>query len=67
MPGDLDRVLTAEGLARLHLARARLGRERASAFRLLEADALITYASEAALDSEDPENALRRILVTTGS
>ena len=65
--GELEQVLTTEGLSRLHLARARLGRERASAFRLLEADALITYACEAALDGEAPEDALRRILVTTAS
>ena len=64
--GALEDVLVAEGLARLQSARARLGRVRESAFRLLEADALLTYACEAALDAEDPQDALRRILVTAG-
>jgi hypothetical protein len=64
-PGALVDGLAAEGIARLHMARARLGRERASAFRLLEADALVTYACEAALEGDDPEGALRRILVST--
>jgi hypothetical protein len=64
--GALVDVLAAEGVARLAAARARPGRVRESAFRLLEADALITYACEAALDCEEPEGALRRILVTTG-
>jgi len=65
-PGALETVLAAEGLSRLRSARSRLGRVRESAFRLLEADALITYACEAALDAEDPQDALRRILVDTG-
>jgi hypothetical protein len=64
--GALQDELAAEGRARLALALARLGRVRESAFRLLEADALITYACEAALDLDDPEAALRRILVATG-
>ncbi|MDF2697623.1 MAG: hypothetical protein K0S65_6006, partial [Labilithrix sp.] len=44
---------------------ARLGRVRDSAFRLLEADALLTYACEAALERDDPETALQRILHST--
>jgi hypothetical protein len=40
---------------------------RESAFRLLEADALVTYACEAALEADDPESALRRILSVIGS
>ena len=52
--------------ARLADARARPGRVRESAFRLLEADALLTYACEAALESEDPQAALRRILQVIG-
>lgn len=44
--------------ARLDRARARPGRVRESAFELLVADALITYACEAALESEDPTTAL---------
>ena len=40
---------------------------RESAFRLLEADALLTYACEAAVEAKDPDAALRRILVAIGS
>jgi hypothetical protein len=60
-------ALTVEGLARLGQALARLGRVRESAFRLLEADALITYACEAALEAEDPEAALRHVLSSTAT
>lgn len=63
---SLDEALTAAGLVGLEEAQAGLGRVRESAFRLLEADALLTYACEAALESEDPEAALERILVATG-
>lgn len=48
--------------ARLDAARARPGRQRDSAFELLVADALVTYACEAALDTERAERALRRVL-----
>jgi hypothetical protein len=58
-------ALADEGRVRLAAARARTGRVRESAFRLLEADALITYACEAALDTEDPEAALRHVLAST--
>jgi len=64
-PGAFDVALAVAARARLAEARAQPGRTRASAFRLLEADALITYACEAALDTEDPEDALRRILTST--
>lgn len=63
--GALEDALTIEAGERLAAARAKLGRVRASAFRLLEADALLTYACEAALEREDPEPALRRILHST--
>lgn len=64
--GDpLEAALTGAARTRLAEARAQPGRMRASAFRLLEADALITYACEAALDTEDPGGALRRILAST--
>jgi hypothetical protein len=43
-------------------ALARPGRVRESAFALLAADALLTYACEAALDSDDPDRALRGLL-----
>ncbi|MBM4182630.1 MAG: hypothetical protein FJ207_00225 [Gemmatimonadetes bacterium] len=58
-------ALADEGRARLAAARARPGRVRESAFRLLEADALFTYACEAALETDDPEAALRGILAAT--
>jgi hypothetical protein len=58
-------ALSAEAQSRLAAARARTGRVRESAFRLLEADALLTYACEAALERADPEDALRRILEAT--
>jgi hypothetical protein len=64
---SLDAALTEAGLARLDGARARPGRVRESAFRLLEADALLTYACEAALEVDDPPVALRRILSAIGS
>lgn len=66
-PGPVGRALAEAGLARLGQARARPGRVRDSAFRLLEADALLTYACEAALEAEDPEAELRRILSAIGS
>lgn len=65
--GPIGRSLTDVGLQRLDEARARLGRIRESAFRLLEADALLTYACEAALESDHPEGELRRILLSIGS
>jgi hypothetical protein len=64
--GSVAQVLTEVGLERLDEARARPGRVRESAFRLLEADALLTYACEAALESDDPEAELRRILRMIG-
>ena len=65
--GSIEVALAAAAGTRLAEARARLGRVRASGFRLLEADALMTYACEAALETEDPEGALRRILASAGS
>lgn len=65
--GPLVKWLTEAGRARLAEARGRPGRVRESAFRLLEADALLTYACEAALESEDPETALRSILAVAGT
>jgi hypothetical protein len=58
-------ALSSEARSRLAVARARTGRVREGAFRLLEADALLTYACEAALEHDDPEAALRRILAAT--
>lgn len=65
--GAPERALTEVGLRRLAEARRRPGRVRESAFRLLEADALLTYACEAALEGDDPEAGLRRILALIGS
>lgn len=65
--GSPTSLLTEAGLERLAAARARPGRDRESAFRLLEADALLTYACEAALESDDPRAELRRILLAVGA
>jgi hypothetical protein len=68
---DAEEIPAVEALAtvareRLEQALAHPGRDRESAFRLLEADALFTYACEAALEAEDPEAALHRILGVAG-
>jgi hypothetical protein len=63
--GSLSEVFTSAACALLAEARARPGRVRESAFRLLEADALVTYACEAALDAEDPESAILDVLAAT--
>jgi hypothetical protein len=60
-------ALTHAGRERLNAARNRPGRVRESAFRLLEADALLTYACEAALEAEDPATELRSILAALGA
>lgn len=62
----LPDVLAAAARQRLEEALATPGRVRASAFRLLEADALLTYACEAALEAEDPGAGLRRLLGSAG-
>ena len=54
-------LLKAAGAA-LDAARAKPGRVRESAFHLLAADALLTYACEACLESPDPGAALERVL-----
>jgi hypothetical protein len=46
----------------LDAARANRGRVRESAFQLLTADALVTYACEAALEADDPVASLGQIL-----
>jgi len=62
--GEEDRVrqLLEAASERLTTARDRPGRVRSSAFELLVADALVTYACEAALETARPEEALRRIV-----
>lgn len=54
--------LAAPARERLERALGRLGHDRDSAYRLLEADALFTYACEAALDDADRESSLRLVL-----
>lgn len=56
------RALLAAAVERLDAALARPGRVRESAFDLLVADAVTTYACEAAMESSDPETALKELL-----
>lgn len=60
--GTTAEALLQAGLGELDAARAEPGRVRRSAFHLLSADALLTYACEAALEADDPRAALVRIL-----
>ena len=60
--GPRAEALSEAGRERLKEARSHLGRVRESAFHLLAADALVTYACEAAMESEDPQVSLSRIL-----
>lgn len=64
---DLDGVaplggLASEGLEALDRARAEPGRVRESAFHLLAADALLTYACEAAMEEDDPAASLTDLM-----
>jgi hypothetical protein len=59
---ELVRRLARAGRVERDRALRRPGRVRESAFHLLTADALFTYACEAALEDEDPEVALRLVL-----
>jgi len=60
--------LTHAGVASLSRARSAPGRVRESAYHLLRADALLTYACEAAVEtSPDPDAALGWILDTVGA
>lgn len=63
--GPIAAALAEAGRARLAVALARPGRVRESAFELLAADALITYACEAVLASDDPERWLLSIVEAT--
>ena len=60
-------ALMRSGLASLDRARAVPGRVRESAYHLLRADALLTYASHAALEDPDPGGTLARILEAVGT
>lgn len=54
--------LTGLATAALDSALSLPGQQREGAFHLLAADALFTYACEAALEAEDVEGALRGVL-----
>ena len=60
-------ALTDAARERLTLARSRAGRVRESAFDLLAADALFSYACEAALESQNREALLLRIVETAAA
>jgi hypothetical protein len=55
-------ALAGRGMEDLAAAIARPGRDREAAFRLLSADAFLTYACEAATEEEDVRAGLERIL-----
>jgi len=63
----LGESLAEMGIEALDRARALPGRVRESAYYLLRADALLTYACEAAVESADPQRALRWILRSVGA
>ncbi len=63
---DVADALVRRGLRALGEALARPGRDRGAAFRLLAADAYLTYACQAAAEGDDPEGALREILTRIG-
>ena len=60
--GEATRALTEQALGELARSRALAGRVRESAWHLLAADALLTYACEAALDGSDPPRAFEDLL-----
>jgi len=57
-----DRLLAAAG-EELQAALNQPGRSRSAAFDLLTADALVTYACEAALDDDTPDSVLDRLVM----
>lgn len=61
-PASLADELGGRALEALRRSLRTPGRVRESAFDLLAADALLTYACEAALESPDPEGVLGAIL-----
>lgn len=58
--------LTTAGRSALERALSQPGRVRAAAFDLLAADALVTYACEAALECDDPDAELARLVSIGG-
>ena len=61
----VERLLVAAGAALEHSLR-QPGRVRAAAFDLLAADALVTYACEAALEGDSADAALERLVSIGG-
>jgi len=59
---DLRPLLEERALGALAEAMARPGRDREGAFRLLAADALVTWAAEAAVEEGNPEAALAALV-----
>lgn len=64
--GSLVELLALEAKSSLDEAVRRPGRRRDAAFLLLAADALFTYACEAAAEEDDVEAALERVLEWAG-
>lgn len=60
--GPIVERLTRGALGHFELMSLEHGKVRDDAFHLLAADALITYACESALETDDVEGALTRIL-----
>lgn len=60
--GPAHAVLAESARVRLDAARLRPGRDRDAAFELLAADALLTYACEAALEADAPDEALSALI-----
>jgi hypothetical protein len=65
--GPAAESLAGAGLGALDEARRGPGRVRESAYRLLEADALLTHACLAALDRPDAELFLQRLVSQAAS
>jgi len=65
--GQGAEALAAAGLGALDEARRQPGRVRESAYRLLEADALLTHACLAALDRTDTALFLQRLVTRAAS
>lgn len=67
LEGPAEGALLRGGLAELRRARSRPGRVRESALSLLAADALLTWACEAALEAGDPEASMAVVLKRAGA
>ena len=60
--GEAGPALASQALEELARSRASTGKVRESAWHLLAADALVTYACEAALEGSDPPASLEELL-----